>query len=99
MSDEQLRRLKEDLRDAEAERDRLQTIVDRAAEAGGNWFARAITAEAERDRLRAVVDAQAASLARLKTFAESEILDRVSVELGADLRAQLDVSPNTGGDP
>ena len=51
----------------------------------------------ERDRLRAVVDAQAASLARLKEFAESEILDRVSAELGADLRAQLDASP-TGED-
>jgi hypothetical protein len=39
-----------------AQRDRLQAIVDRAAAAGGNWFARAITAEAERDRLRAVVE-------------------------------------------
>jgi hypothetical protein len=47
-------------------------------------------------RLRAGVDAQATSLARLKGFAESEILDRVSAELGADLRAQLDES---GGRP
>jgi len=55
------------------------------------------TVVAERDRLRAVVDEQAASLARLKEFAESEILDRVSAELGADLRAQLDVRKVMGG--
>lgn len=40
---------------------------------------------AERDRLRAAV-------ARCKEFAESEILDRVSAELGVDLRRQLDRS-------
>jgi hypothetical protein len=39
----------------------------------------------ERDRLRAAV-------ARYKEFAESEILDRVSAELGVDLRRQLDGS-------
>jgi hypothetical protein len=40
---------------------------------------------AERDRLRAAV-------ARYKEFAESEILDHVSAELGVDLRRQLDGS-------
>ena len=62
------------------------------------WVRKLAEVAAERDRLRAVVDEQAASLARLKEFAESEILDRVSAELGADLRAQLDVSPDTGGE-
>jgi hypothetical protein len=38
---------------------------------------------AERDHLRD-------SVARYKEFAESEILDRVSAELGADLRRQLE---------
>jgi regulator of replication initiation timing len=66
---------------------------DQLTEAAQSVIEENLKLRAERDRLRAVVDVQAASLARLKEFAESEILDRVSTELGADLRRQLDVSP------
>jgi hypothetical protein len=68
-----------------AERDHergLRQGLDRLA---NTLFEERDGARAERDRLRAAV-------ARYKEFAESEILDRVSAELGVDLRRQLDGS-------
>ncbi len=82
---------------AMAERDRLRERLDAERQHRIAAVDREVEATNERDRLRAVVDAQAVSLARLKEFAESEILDRVSTELGARLRGQLDVSPDIGG--
>jgi hypothetical protein len=107
---EDANRFERDARQVEAERDRLRRLLTDVFTAiypvptgpGGpvdhtELPAHVAALRAERDRLRAVVDAQAASLARLKEFAESEILDRVSAELGADLRAQLDASPTGEG--
>jgi hypothetical protein len=81
----------------EAERDRLRGLREQLHGDVARIARKYREARDERDRLRAVVDAQAASLARLKEFAESEILDRVSADLGAKLRGQLDVSPTMGG--
>lgn len=64
------------LDDAEAERDRLRGLLE--------------AREDERDRLLVERDRLQESVARYKAFAESEILDRVSADLGVDLRRQLE---------
>lgn len=72
----QLDRAVDQIEELTAERDRLIGHL--------NEYARSCAAHvAERDRLRE-------SVARYKAFAESEILDRVSAELGFDLRRQLE---------
>lgn len=97
------------MNELEAENARLRAVVERAHDhvAVDERVLRSLAADdlvalisvlrqdcrdamVENDQLRATVG-------RYKAFAESEILDRVSAELGTDLRRQLDVSGNMGG--